>query len=90
MSPCSLAPSFPGGSVVKYLPANIGDAGLIPGLGRSPGGGNSNPFQYSGNPIDRGAWWSTAHGATKESDTTEQLNKNNKQQSGPRGHTERL
>ena len=41
---------FPSGSAVKNLPANIrdaGDMGLIPGWGRSPGGGNSNPFQYS-------------------------------------------
>ena len=33
---------FPGSSVVKNSPANVGDAGLIPGLGRSPGGGNDN------------------------------------------------
>ena len=38
---------FPGGSVGKDLPAKAGDAGLIPGLGRSPGGGNGNPLQYS-------------------------------------------
>ena len=46
---------FPGGSVVKNPPA--GDEGLIPGSGRSPGGGNSNSLQYSGlgNPMDRGA-----------------------------------
>ena len=46
---------FPGGSVVKNLPANAGDMGLIPGLGRSPGGGNGNPLQYSclDNPKDR-------------------------------------
>ena len=46
---------FPGGSVVMNLPANAGDAGLIPGSGRSPGGTNSNPLQYSclGNLIDR-------------------------------------
>ena len=43
---------FPGGSVVKNLPANVGDMGLISGLGRSLGEGNGNPFQYSclGNP----------------------------------------
>ena len=37
---------------------------MIPGLGRSPGGGNGNPLQYSclGNPKDRGAWWATIHG----------------------------
>ena len=49
---------FLGGSVVKNPPANAGDAGLIPGSGRPPGGGNGNPLQYSclGNPTDRGAW----------------------------------
>ena len=56
--------------VVKNLPANAGDAvdaGLIPGLGRSPGEGNGNPLQYSclGNPMDRGAWQATVHGVTK-------------------------
>ena len=53
---------FPGGTVVKNLPANAGDArdaGLIPGLGRSPGAGNGNPLQYSclENPVDNGAWY---------------------------------
>ena len=40
---------------------------LIPGLGRTPGGGNGNLFQYSclKNPTDRGAWWATIHGITK-------------------------
>ena len=49
---------FPGGSVEKNLPANVEDAGSIPGLGRSPGKGNGNPLQYSclGNPMDRRAW----------------------------------
>ena len=44
-----------GGSAVKNLPANVGDLGLIPGLGRLPGEGNGNPLQYSclGNPMDR-------------------------------------
>ena len=48
--------SFPGGSVVNS-PANAGDLGLKPGLGRSSGEGNGNPFQYSclGNPMDREA-----------------------------------
>ena len=46
---------FPGGSVVKNLPANVGDAGSNLGLGRCPGEGNGNPLQYSclGNPKDR-------------------------------------
>ena len=49
---------LPSGSVVKNPPANAGDTGLIPGLGRSPGGGNGNPLQYSclENTMDRGAW----------------------------------
>ena len=64
--------SFPGGSVVKNLSANAGDTGSIPGLGRSPGEGNGNSFQYSclGNPVDRRSWWATIHGDTKESDMT--------------------
>ena len=54
-------------AVVKNLPANAGDVGLIPGWGRCPRGGNGNPLQYSclGNPIDRGAWWAPVHGVTK-------------------------
>ena len=46
--------------------------GLIPGLGRSPGEGNSNPVQYSslGNAMDRGAWRATVHEVTKELDKT--------------------
>ena len=58
---------FPGGSVVKNPPANAaakGDVGSIPGSGRYPGGGNSNPLQYScqDNPMDRGAWRATILG----------------------------
>ena len=58
---------FPGGSVVKNLPANAGDEGSNPGLGRSTGEGNGNPLQYSclGNPMDRGAWRATVHGVAK-------------------------
>ena len=58
---------FPGSSVVKNLPANAGDVGLICGSGRSPGEGNGNPLQYSclGNPMDRGAWWATVCGVSK-------------------------
>ena len=57
--------------MVKNLPANAGDKGLIPGSGRSSGDGNGNPFQYSylENPMDRGAWWATVHGVTKELNT---------------------
>ena len=56
--------------VVKNPPASAGDvreAGSIPGLGRSPGGGNANPLQYSclRNPMDRGAWWATFCRVTK-------------------------
>ena len=56
--------------MVKNLPANAGDtgkAGLIPGSGRSPGGGNGIPLQYScqKNLIDRGAWWATVHEVTE-------------------------
>ena len=62
---------FLGGSVAKNTPAKAGDMGLIPGSGRSPGEGNGNTFQYSclGNPMERGAWWATVHGVTKESGT---------------------
>ena len=49
---------FQSGSVLKNPPANAGDAGLIPGSGRSSGEGNGNPLQYSclQNPMDGGAW----------------------------------
>ena len=62
--------SFPGGSMVKNPPAKAGDArdvGLIPGLGRSPGGGSGIPLQYPclGNCVDRGAWQATVHGSAK-------------------------
>ena len=58
---------FPDGSVIKNLPASAGVMGLIPKLGRSPGGGNGNPLQYSslGNLMDRGARWATVHGVAK-------------------------
>ena len=56
--------------MVKNPPANAGDVGLIPGLGRSPGEGNGNPLQYSclENRMDRGAWQATVHGIAKELD----------------------
>ena len=58
---------FPGGSEVKSLLANTGDVGSIPGSGWSLGKGNGNPLQYSclGNPMDRGAWQTTVHGAAE-------------------------
>ena len=58
--------------MVKNLPANMGNPGSIPGLGRAPGEENGNPLQYScmGNPMDRGVWWAAVHGGHKESDTT--------------------
>ena len=66
---------FPDGSDGKESACNMGNLGWIPGSGRSPEGGNGNPFQYSclENPTDRGAWWATVHGVAKESDTTERL-----------------
>ena len=57
---------FLGATAVKNPPANVGDAGLIPGSGRFPGGGNGNPLLYSclENPRDRGAWQATVHGVS--------------------------
>ena len=51
----------------SVMSTNKGDLGLIPGLGRSPGGGHGNPLQYSflENPMDRGTWWATVHGVAK-------------------------
>ena len=68
----------------KNLPVNAGDAGSIPGSGRSPGEGNGNPLQYSclENPMDKGAWRATVDGIMKESDTVYQLNNNNKSSLG--------
>ena len=65
---------FPGGRVVKNLPANAGDMGSIPGLGRCTRGGIGNPLQYSCWKIstDRGAWKASVHEVTGL-DTTEQL-----------------
>ena len=56
----------------KKSPCDTGDPGSIPGSGRSVGEENGNPLQDSclENSMDRGAWWTIAHGVTKESDTT--------------------
>ena len=53
--------------MVKSLPANAGDAGSIPGLGRSPGGEHGNPFHYSSleNLMDRGTWQAAVHRVAK-------------------------
>ena len=61
---------FPDSSEGKESACNAGDTGdegSIPGSGRSPGGGNSNPLQYSRleNPMDRGAWQAKVHGSQR-------------------------
>ena len=61
---CVLNVGFPDGSVVKNLPAIVGDASLIPEPGISPGEGNGNPLQYSCLGSPRGAWWATESGTT--------------------------
>ena len=68
---------FPGGTNGN-LPANAGnvrDMGQIPGLGRSPGGGHSNPLQYSclEKPVDKEAWWATADMVAKNQTRLKQL-----------------
>ena len=62
--------------MVKNLPASVGDVDLIPGLKRSPGGGNDNPLQYSclENLMGRGAWLAIVHRATKSRTRLRQLN----------------
>ena len=54
----------PGGSDGKESACNVGDPGVIPGSGRSPGGGHGNPLpsSYPENSMDGGAWWATVHG----------------------------
>ena len=77
--PCYFRWAFQVALVVKSLLATAGDArdaGLIPGSGRSPGGGHGNPLQYSclENPMDRGAWWATVHRVVKSRTRLKQLN----------------
>ena len=71
---CKIVSGFPSGSVVKNMPANAGDLGSIPGLGRSPGGGHGNPLQYSclGNPHGQRSLEGYSPRGRKESDRTEQ------------------
>ena len=66
---------FPHGSESKESACNAGDTGLIPGSGRSPGGGHGNPLQYSclENPIERGAWQAIVHGVAKSQALLKQL-----------------
>ena len=61
---------FHSGSAVKNPPANTGDTGSNPELGRYPGEGNGNPLWYSclENPMDRGAWQATVHWVTNRHD----------------------
>ena len=63
----------------KESACHAGSQGSIPGAGRSPGEENGKPLLYSslGNPIDRGAWWATVLGVTKESNAKKKLNNNN-------------
>ena len=59
--------SYVWSSLVAQMGKNVGDLGSVPELGRSPGVGHGNPFQYSclENPMDRGAWQATVHGITE-------------------------
>ena len=62
-----MSKEFVGGSDGKVSARNVGDLGLIPGLGRSPGKGNGSPLQYSclENPTNRGTWRATIHRVAK-------------------------
>ena len=70
-----MSKEFVGGSDGKVSARNVGDLGLIPGLGRSPGKGNGSPLQYSclENPTNREAWWARVPRGRKELDSTEQV-----------------
>ena len=67
---------FPGGSVIKNLPANAGDTGSVLGLGRTPGEGNGNPLQYFclGNSTDSGTQLTMVYRVARELDMAYQLN----------------
>ena len=60
-------PKWRSGKESAAIAGDTGDLSFIPGSGKSPGGENGNPLQYSclGNPMDRGAWWVTVHGVAK-------------------------
>ena len=75
MLPTLVFLGFPGGSGSKESNCNVGDLGSLPGLGRSPAGGHSNPLQYSclENPHGQGSRAGSSPWGHKESDTTEQL-----------------
>ena len=66
---------FPGVSDGKEFACNVEDLGLIPGSGRSPGGGHGNPLQYSclENSMHRQAWWAIVCGVAKSQTQTEQF-----------------
>ena len=72
---------FPGGTSDKEpacpTQGDLRDVGLIPGLGRSPGGGHGNPLQYSclENPMDQGAWRAIVYGVTQSQTQLKQLSK---------------
>ena len=80
---------FPRGAVVKNMPAHAGDMGSIPGLGRSPGGGNSNPLQYSclENPMDREAWRDTVSGVAKSQIRLSNWDRHTHTHTGPHIHS---
>ena len=67
---------FPGGSAGKESTCSAGDAGSVPGSGRSSGGGHGNSLQYSclKNPMNRGAWQTTVHGVAKNQTRLKPLN----------------
>ena len=67
MLPTPVFLGFPGGSDSKEYACNVGDLGLIPGLGRSPGEGNGSLLQHSllENSMDRGAWQAIIHGSQR-------------------------
>ena len=70
---------FSSGSDGKESTSNVGDPGLIPGWGRSLGGGNGNPLQHSclENPTDREAWWATVHRVAQSRTQLKQLSRGN-------------